>query len=104
MGANRYKWVRIGADGCVVAQGARGTQKQGKRRAFRVSQARNWVVWPGKFPRTSCFGEFAKKWCGWVQMGVYRFRWVRMDAWARGEAKTRQKEPQMDKQDMFLNV
>ena len=103
-GGNRCKWVWMGVDGCISAWGACKTQKQGKRRAFSVSQARNWVVWPGKFPRTSCFGQFGKKWYGWVQMVVYRFRWVRMNAWARREAKTRQKEPQMGEQGMFYDV
>ena len=82
----------MGADGCVGVHKAREAQKQGKQGSFRVSQVRNWVPWPGKFPRTSCFGYFRKKWCEWVQMDVDRFRWVRLDVWSRGNAKTRQKE------------
>ena len=35
MGVNRYKWVWMGVDGCVGAQGARGAQKQGKKRTIR---------------------------------------------------------------------
>ena len=104
MGANRYKWVRIGADGCVGTQRARGTQKQGKRKAFRVSQVRIWVVWSGKFPRTSCCDDFGKKWYEWVQIGADWFGWLRMNAWARREAKIRQKDPQMGKQGMFCDV
>ena len=30
-GTNRYKWVCMGAYGCVGGQGTRGVQKQGKR-------------------------------------------------------------------------
>ena len=63
---NRYKWVQMGVDGCDIVCKARGTQKQGKRGAFRVSQARNWVLWPGKFPRTSCFGRLGQKCQEWV--------------------------------------
>ena len=77
-----------GSDGCVGVQGARGTQKQGKQGTFMVSQARIWDLWPGKFPRTSCFGRVGKKWYGGVKMGANRFVWVRMNVWARREAKT----------------
>ena len=103
-GENRCKWVWMGVDGCVRVQGVQGTQKQDNWGSFRVSQTRIWVLWPGKFPRTSCFDEFVKKWYEWVQIGTEWFRGLRMNAWARREAKTRQKEPQMGEQGMFCDV
>ena len=41
-GENRYKWVCMGADGCVGSQEARGIQKQGKRGVFMGVQVRIW--------------------------------------------------------------
>ena len=103
-GENRCKWVWMGVNGCVRVQGVQETQKQDNWGSSRVSQTRIWVLWPGKFPRTSCFGGFVKKWFGWVQMGTERFRWAQMDVLTRRGAKTRKKEPQMGEQDMFLGV
>ena len=94
----------MGAHGCVGAQGAREAQKQGKKGSFRVSQARIWVLWPGKFPQTSCFGECVKKWCDCVYMGIDRFRWVWMDAWARRGEKTSQKDQEMLEADVFRDA
>ena len=37
-------------------------------------------------------------------MAVHGLEWVRVDAWIRREAKTRQKEEQMGDQDMFFNA
>ena len=34
------------------------------------------VLWPGKFPQTSCFLMSDKKWCGWVLAGINGFVWV----------------------------
>ena len=95
MGIIRFKWVGMGAHGCVGTHNAWATQKQGKKGVLLVSQTKIWVLWPGKFPRTSCFGVFGKKWCGWLQMGAKRFRWVRMDPYAKREARTSKKEPQI---------
>ena len=100
-GLNRCKWVRMDADGCIRAQGTWESQKQGTQAEFMVTQARICVLWPGKFPRTSCFCNFGKKWCEWVQIGAYWFGWLRIDAWTQGGAKTRQKESQMGEQGMF---
>ena len=103
-GENRYKWVCMGADGCVGSQGARGIQKQGKRGVFRVAQVRIWVLWPGKFPRTSCFWRFGEKCKKRVRMGADRLGWVQYGVRTRGGAKTRKKEQKTGEQDMFLDV
>ena len=66
--------MRMGADRCFGVQGARGTQKQGKQGTYMVLKVRIWVLWPGKFPRTSCFGRVCKK------NGANGFRWVQVDA------------------------
>ena len=62
MGADGYGWVRCGI-------GAQADTKT--RQAYRkmVMQDTIWALWPGKFPRSSCFGVFDKKWCVWVQVG-----------------------------------
>ena len=75
-GENRCKWVCMGADGCDGTQGAWGTQKQGRQTTFRVLQVRIWVLWPGNFPRTSCFGDMCEKCYAWVQIGVDWFGWL----------------------------
>ena len=86
MGKKECEWVRMGADGCVGVPKARETQKEVKQGSFGVLQDRIWSLWPGKFPRTSCFWVFDKKWCRWVQVHTERFGWVRTDVGARGEA------------------
>ena len=78
-GENRWKWVWMGVDGCVGARGARETQKQGKRGAFRVLQTRIGDLWSRKFPRTWCFFGFAKMLkivCIWIQIGSDGFNRV----------------------------
>ncbi|MAA69220.1 MAG: hypothetical protein CL915_10775 [Deltaproteobacteria bacterium] len=74
-------------DGCVGAQGTRGAQKQGKKGTFRAKQALIWALWPGKFPRTSCF---VMVWRIWVCMGVGGCIWVlRGTLWSRGTGGTK---------------
>ena len=80
IGTNRYKWVWMGADGCVGVWGARGTPKQGNQGSFKVVQVRIWALWPGKFPRTSRFAKKQKNMYGTLRMGVYGLEWVRVDA------------------------
>ena len=83
----------MGLDRCFGEQGHEGTQKQGDWGTFRVINVMIWVLWPGIFPRTLCFGGFDKKWCGWVQMCTYRVGWVRMDAGPKRETKKGKKSP-----------
>ena len=72
------EWVRSDVDGCEwVRMGALGHRMHGGGMETRQEEAKmnlqgifQWL-WPGKFPRTSCFCEFGKKWCEWVQMGIY---------------------------------
>ena len=59
-GVNRCKWVRMGADGCVRVQGAQEAQKQGKERQKWSCMTCLLPLWPGKFPRTSCFDKNKK--------------------------------------------
>ena len=54
MGVDRCGWVRWGTGG----MGDTETRQAG---GIYVSNARNWVLWPGKFPRTSCFGRLVQK-------------------------------------------
>ena len=63
----------MGGYGCVGAQGARGTQKQGKKVTFRSYQALIWALWPGKFSGHHVFAGMANMGlygCGRVHMGV----------------------------------
>ena len=95
MGVNRYKWVWMGVDGCVGAQGARGAQKQGKKGTFRPWQTLISALWPGKFPRTSCFWWYGLYGFLWVWEGVYGFLWVHWGSGTRAERKTTEKEAKM---------
>ena len=38
-----------------------------------------------------------------MQMGIDRLRWVHIDAWAKREAKTRQKAPKVGEQEVLLS-
>ena len=68
--------MRMGASGCVGAQGARGTQKTRQEGAFMVSKEGIWMLWPGKFPRTSCVGKIRKNMYESLKMGVHGRVWV----------------------------
>ena len=71
-GSNRCKWVRMGVGGCVGTWGTRGTTKTRQEETKMAVNHMVWVIWPGKFPRTSCFAKKNEKKCmddsGWVRM------------------------------------
>ena len=64
-GENTYEWVCMGAYGCVVTWGARGTQKQIKGGRIMVSHYRPWFgpYGRGNFPGHHVLVNLAK----WVQ-------------------------------------
>ena len=93
--------MRMGASGCVGAQGARGTQKTRQEGAFMVSKEGIWMLWPGKFPRTSCVGKIRKSMYESLKMGVHGRVWVGASKYKQRGAKTSQKEEQLRDQDMF---
>ena len=69
-----------------------------------VSKEGIWVLWPGKFPRTSCFGKIRKNMYESLQMGLYGLVWVRVNKCTQRGAKTSQKEEQIRDQDMFFRA
>ena len=84
----------MGAYGCVGAQEARGTQKQIKGGLIMISQALIWALWPGKFPRTSRFGEFGKMGAngfGGVRRGLHGCNQVYLHGGTGKQGETRQK-------------
>ena len=98
---NKYEWVCMGAYGCVGAYEVRGTQKQIKGGGIMVSQALIWALWPGKFPRTSRFGEFSKMGAngfGWVIRGLHGGNGVHLHG---GDRKTRRNEAKTGDQGIF---
>ena len=66
-----------------------------------VVQALIRAVWPGKFPRTSCFAKKRQKGHGRLRMGKHGFTWVQWGVFARGDRKTRENEATICAQDMF---
>ena len=58
----------------------------------------------GNFPGHRVLQKNKKNMHGALRMGAYGLAWVRSDAFIRREAKTREKEEQMDAQDAFFNV
>ena len=97
MGEDGCAWVLWGAGGISNTKSRQAGDIYGVSDQDLTPMVMAWchMIWPGKFPRTSCFGVFDKKWCGWVQMDKKRFAWVRMDQEARRIGKTRGKDPQM---------
>ena len=89
-GTNRWKWMRMGADGCVGAQGARGIRKTSNRGDFRVVQVRIWDLWPEKILQTWRFVrvvKMVKYGCRWMQMGCNAWIWMNIQ---QSRQKTRQ--------------
>ena len=97
MGVDGCGWVHYGAGGM-------GGRKNKTNRDKMVVQVLIWVLWSGKFPRTSCFAKNKKKVYGWLGMGAYGFPWLRWGVGVRRDRKTRGKEPQTDVWGMFYNV
>ena len=74
-------------------QGHERTTKQGKQGAFGVSGDMIWALWPGKFPRTSCFEKKIKMGTdgsGWVHMCLHGCSGVYLRAGTGKQGKTRQ--------------
>ena len=90
-----YVWMFMGADGCFGVQGHGKTWKQGKQRQKILEKGIFTALWPGKFPRTSCFLLFGGNPRICTQMDIYACRWMHLDIRARAERKTIEKEAQM---------
>ena len=59
-----------------------------------VSQSLIWALWPGKFPRTSRFGDFGKMGANdfrWVHRGVHGGNGVHLHGGTGKQGETRQK-------------
>ena len=75
MGGNGRGWVWPCAMGCRDA----GGHKNKASRNINAWAGHNFVaLWPGKFPRTSCFAKTTKKHarstpdgCAWIRMGAF---------------------------------
>ena len=81
-----------------------GGIKRSQEESKVVAQGIFSAVWPGKFPRTSCFAMAGKKWRRWMLTGKNGLAWVRWGAGARRDRKTREKEGWMIEKDMFWDA
>ena len=97
MGADRCGWVRWGAGGM-------GDTKTMYSETKTLVQSLIRALWPGKFPRTSCFTKQKQKWNGRLRMGKHGFAWMRWDVFALGDRKKRGNEAKIRDQDMFAGV
>ena len=60
-GKNRCEWVGIGLVWVYWGEGSMGGTKTINVHTKMIVHALIWALWPGKFPRTSCFVMEVKK-------------------------------------------
>ena len=95
---------QMDVNGCGWAHLAWGDIKRSQEESKMVTQGIFSALWPGKFPRTSCFAMADKKWRRCMLTGKNGLAWVRWGAGARRDRKTREKEGWMIEKDMFWDA
>ena len=91
----------MGVNGCGEVQEACKDTKTMYVETKMVVQTQIWALWPGKFPRTSCFEQNKQKGHGRLRMGAHGFTWVQWSVFARGDWKTRGDEAKIGGHCMF---
>ena len=67
-----------------------------------IIQALIWALWPGKFPRTSCFWGYDTYRFVWVWEGAYGFLWKHWGAGTRVERKNNLKRSKSGRVSLIL--